>query len=138
MKGNQMSVFTPAEIEYLKSQRLGRLATVNGKGEPHVVPVSFRYNPELDTIDIGGHNIARSKKFRDAARYGRVAFVVDDVLPPWKPRGIEIRGRAEVFSTGGQEIVASFDPDLIRIYPARVVGWGIDGESHRPLSRTAE
>ena len=46
-----MSHFTPAEIEYLKSQRLGRLATVNSKGEPHVVPVSFRYNAELDTID---------------------------------------------------------------------------------------
>ncbi len=131
-----MSVFTPAEIEYLKSQRLGRLATVNGKGEPHVVPVSFRYNPELDTIDIGGHNIAQSKKFRDAVRYGRVAFVVDDVLPPWKPRGIEIRGRAEVFSTGGQEIVANFDPELIRVYPTRIIGWGIDGEGYLPLSRT--
>ncbi len=133
-----MSVFTPAEIEYLKSQRLGRLATVNGKGEPHVVPVGFRYNPELDTLDIGGRNIAQSKKFRDAARYGRVAFVVDDVQPPWKPRGIEIRGRAEVFSTGGQEIVASFAPELIRVYPARIIGWGIDDEGYRPLSRTAE
>jgi pyridoxamine 5'-phosphate oxidase family protein len=135
MEGNQMSVFTPAEIEYLKGQRLGRLATVNSKGEPHVVPVSFRYNPELDTIDIGGRNIAQSKKFRDAARYGRVAFVVDDVLPPWKPRGIEIRGRAEVFSTGGQEIVASFAPELIRVYPARIIGWGIDSEGYLPLSR---
>ena len=131
-----MSVFTPAEIEYLKSQRLGRLATVNSKAEPHVVPVSFRYNPELDTIDIGGRNIAQSKKFRDAARYGRVAFVVDDVLPPWKPRGIEIRGRAEVFSTGGQEIIASFDPELIRVYPVRIIGWGIDSEGDPPPSRT--
>ena len=92
-----MSHFTPAEIEYLKSQRLGRLATVNSKGEPHVVPVSFRYNAELDTIDIGGRNMAPTKKYRDAARQGKVAFVVDDVLPPWQPRGIEIRGRAEVF-----------------------------------------
>jgi len=138
MKGNQMSVFTPAEIEYLKSQRLGRLATVNSKGEPHVVPVGFRYNPELDVIDIGGHNIAKSKKFRDAARQGHVAFVVDDVLPPWKPRGIEIRGRAEVFPTGGKEIVSSFDPELIRVYPTRVIGWGIDSERYQPLSRTIE
>ena len=87
-----MSNFTPAEIEYLKSQRLGRLATVNSKGEPHVVPVSFRYNAELDTIDIGGRNMASTKKYRDAARQGKVAFVVDDVLPPWQPRGIEIAG----------------------------------------------
>ena len=58
-----MSHFTPAEIEYFASQRLGRLATVSASGEPHVVPVSFRYNPELDTIDIGGHNIARARSF---------------------------------------------------------------------------
>ncbi|GAC1652982.1 MAG: hypothetical protein NVS4B12_24620 [Ktedonobacteraceae bacterium] len=62
-----MSNFTQTEIDYLQSQRLGRLATVNEAGEPHVVPVSFRYNAELDTIDIGGHNMGKSKKFRDAA-----------------------------------------------------------------------
>jgi pyridoxamine 5'-phosphate oxidase family protein len=82
-----MSVFTKKEIEYLGEQRLGRLATVDGEGRPHVVPVAFRYNPEFDTVDIGGHNIAASKKFRDAEKTGRAAFVVDDVLPPWRPRG---------------------------------------------------
>src|SRR5215467_61049 len=103
-----MSVFTPAEIEYMGSQRLGRLATVNAAGEPHVVPVGFRYNPELDTIDIGGHGIGQSRKFRDVGRDGRVAFVIDDVLPPWKPRGIEIRGQAQALATGGQTIMANF------------------------------
>ncbi len=133
-----MSVFTPAEIEYLKSQRLGRLATVNNKGDLHVVPVSFRYNPEFDTIDIGGRNIAQTRKFRDAARQGRVAFVVDDVLPPWQPRGIEIRGRAETFPTGGQEIIPSFAPEVIRVYPTRIIGWGIEGDAYHAQSRTIE
>ncbi len=133
-----MSNFTPAEIEYLKSQRLGRLATVNSKGEPHVVPVGFRYNAELDTIDIGGHNIAKSKKYRDAARQGKVAFVVDDVLPPWKPRGIEIRGRAGIIPTGGQEIVPGFDPEIIRVYPIRIIGWGIESDAYHAQSRTVE
>ena len=49
-----MSVFTPAEIAYLQSQRLARIATA-ADGQPHVVPVAFRYNPETDTIDVGGH-----------------------------------------------------------------------------------
>ena len=133
-----MSNFSPAEIEYLKSQRLGRLATVNSKGEPHVVPDSFRYNAEFDTIDIGGSNLAPTKKYRDAARQGRVAFVVDDVLPPWKPRGIEIRGHAEVLPTGGQEIVSSFAPEIIRVYPARIIGWGIEGDAYQAQSRTVE
>ena len=60
-----MSVFRDAEIEYLGSQRLGRLATVGRDGMPHVVPVAFRYNSETDTIDIGGHDFAKRKKFRD-------------------------------------------------------------------------
>ena len=135
-----MSNFTPAEIEYLKSQRLGRLATVNSKGEPHVVPVSFRYNAEFDTIDIGGRNIAPTKKYRDAARQGRVAFVVDDVLPPWRPRCIEIRGRAEALPEGGQTIYPSFDPEMIRIFPRRIISWGlsIDGNAIPRSSRKIE
>ena len=131
-----MSNFTPAEIEYLKSQRLGRLATVNMAGEPHVVPVGFRYNAELDTIDIGGRNIAPTKKFRDAARNGRAAFVVDDVLPPWQPRGIEIRGRAETVATGGQEIVPSFGPEIIRVFPTRIIAWGLEGDAYQANSRS--
>ncbi len=51
MEGDSMSVFAPEEIEYLRGQRLGRLATVNAAGEPHVVPVGFRRNAEFDTID---------------------------------------------------------------------------------------
>ena len=49
-----MSRFSSAEVNYLRSQILGRLATVGPDGRPHVVPVGFRYNPDLDTIDIGG------------------------------------------------------------------------------------
>lgn len=131
-----MGVFTEAEIEYLRSQRLGRLATVNASGEPHVVPVGFRYNADLDTIDIGGHNLSRSKKFRDAKRNGQVAFVVDDVLPPWQARGVEVRGRAEVFSEVGNEVNPDFDAELIRIHSARIVGWGIDTDAYRQNSRS--
>jgi nitroimidazol reductase NimA-like FMN-containing flavoprotein (pyridoxamine 5'-phosphate oxidase superfamily) len=76
-KEKTVSHFTPAEIEYIKSQRLGRLATVNQAGEPHVVPVTFRYNAEMDTIDSGGRSIGSSKKFRDIAQNANVAFVVD-------------------------------------------------------------
>src|ERR671916_1406361 len=131
-----MSAFRSAEIEYLRSQRLGRLATVNGEGEPHVVPTGFRYNVELDTIDIGGHNLAASKKFRDARRTGRAAFVVDDVLPPWRARGVEVRGRAEVFGEGGGEVGPGFDDELIRIFPERIVGWGIDSDAYKPNARS--
>ncbi len=130
-----MSGFTEKEIEYLEDQRLGRLATVNASGRPHVVPVGFRYNAELGVIDVGGHNMGRSKKFRDAGETGRVAFVVDDVLPPWRPRGVEVRGRARVFGEGG-EVGPGFGDEVIRIVPERIVGGGIDSDAFSPNARS--
>jgi PPOX class F420-dependent enzyme/OxyR family protein len=131
-----MSVFTETEIEYLSGQRLGRLATVDAEGRPHVVPVAFSYNEELDAVDIGGHNFAGSKKFRDVGKTGRAAFVVDDVLPPWRARGVEVRGRAEVRSEGGKEIMENFAEELIRIHPRRIVSWGVDSDAFSPNSRS--
>lgn len=132
-----MSRFTQGEIEYLQGQRLGRLATVNAAGEPHVVPVGFRYNPELETIDIGGHGMGKSKKYRDAA--GRpVAFVVDDVLPPWQVRFIEIRGHGEALASGGKSIREGFDDEMIRLTPTRIISGGIESDAHRPHSRNVE
>ena len=130
-----MSGFTQKEVEYLREQRLGRLATVSASGSPRVVPVAFRYNPELGAIDVGGHNLGQSKKFREAGETGRVAFVVDDVLPPWRARGVEVRGRAEVFGDGGGEVGPGFD-ELIRIFPERIVGWGLDSDAYKPDARS--
>lgn len=132
-----MSAFSRAEIEYMAEQRLGRIATVGAGGEPHVVPVTFRYNSEADTIDVGGHGIAKSKKFRDVARGQAAAFVVDDVRPPWRPRMIEVRGRAEALADGGREVNEDFDPEVIRITPQRILSFGIDGDDARS-ARTVE
>lgn len=121
-----MRTFTPSEIEYLNSQRLGRLATVNGRGQPHVVPVTFRYNPELGTLDISGLRNSSTKKWRDIAENDQIAFVVDDVLPPWKPRMVEVRGRAEQVATGGKRLNVQFEDSLIRVHPSHIVAFGID------------
>jgi pyridoxamine 5'-phosphate oxidase family protein len=121
-----VSVFGDAEIEYLAGQRLGRLATVGRDGMPHVVPVAFRYNPEADAIDIGGHDFAKRKKFRDVKRTGVAALVVDDVLPPWQPRAVEVRGQATTLEIGGKAIMEGFDDPIIRIVPRRIVSWGLE------------
>ncbi|QBD75135.1 PPOX class F420-dependent oxidoreductase [Ktedonosporobacter rubrisoli] len=123
-----MSKFTQAEIAYLQSQRLGRLATVSQKGDLHVVPVGFRYNPEHDTIDIGGLNIVPSRKYREALAHGRVAFVVDDILPPWNPRFVEIRGTVQALPEGGKQIVEEFGPEILRITPTYVVSLGMSND----------
>lgn len=121
-----MSVFTKNELDYMSEQRLGRLATVDMDGNPHVVPVGFRHNPETDTIDIGGHNIAQTRKWSDVGRHPRVAFVVDDVLPPWRPRSIEILADAELLESGGEGFARGLDPQIIRLHPVKIIAWGID------------
>jgi pyridoxamine 5'-phosphate oxidase family protein len=121
-----MSVFTSAELEYLASQRLGRIATVGQDGQPHVVPTSFRHNPEHDAIDVGGLRMSQTKKVRDIRHAGRAAIVVDDVLPPWQPRMIEIRGTAEVLPVGGKTLGDNMDDTIVRIHPRRIISYGIN------------
>ena len=66
------------EPVYLAELWLGRLATVDGRGRPHVVPTGFRLDPAQGVIDIGGRDLAGTKTFRDARANPRVAFQVDD------------------------------------------------------------
>lgn len=92
--------FTDIELEYLAGQRLGRLATAQPDGTLQVSPVGFRYNKTTGTIDIAGRQMARSRKFRNVAENGQVAFVIDDFvsLRPWLPRCVEIRGTGEAIT----------------------------------------
>lgn len=77
-----MSVFTDSELDYVAGQRLGRIATVGPDGQPHVVPTSFRSNPDHDATEVGGLRMSQMKKLRDVQRTGRASIVIDDVLPP--------------------------------------------------------
>ena len=115
-----MSVFSDKELEYLDGERrLARVATVGKDGTPHVVPVGWSFNAAEDAIEIGGFDLQRTKKYRDVARTGRAAVVIDDIasVDPWRVRGVEIRGPAEAI-----EKPRAF----IRIHPERVVSWGIE------------
>ena len=127
-----MSVFTDKEIEYLCSQRLARLATVQPEGKPQIAPVGFRYDAEQDVIYIGGQYLSRSKKFRNILHNPHVSLVIDDVLPPWQPRGVEIRGIAETVETGGNTLFGAnypVDEAMLRITPVRIIGWGLDPQA---------
>jgi len=134
-----MSHFTEKEIEYLRGQRLGRLATVGSDGSPHVVPVGFRLDAEGQAIEVGGHGLSGSKKWRDLQANPRIAVVIDDLasVTPWTPRGIEVRGQAELHSAGGEKFGPGWDSVWIRIVPRRIVSWGIDGAPFSPAGRHA-
>lgn len=125
-----MSMFSEAELAFLaepgnNGPKLGRLATVDEAGQPHNVPLGYRYNPDLDTIDIGGRDFANTRKFRNVRANPKVSLVVDEVLPPWRPRAIQVRGEAEaleaaVSADGGGPV------PIVRITPTSVVSWGLE------------
>jgi len=118
-----VSVFTEKELAYLRSQPLGRLASVASDGQPDNAAVGFRVEDD-GTIVITGMNLADSRKGRNvAAGNSKVALIVDDLesVEPWKPRGIRIFGEAELVLDAGRSFV--------RIVPTRSWSWDVEGPS---------
>ena len=130
-----MARFTSAEVALLRSKRLGYLATVNTRGEPHVVPCGYVFDDASETLAIGGKNMRRSKKFREAHDSAPIAFVVDDRTPDGLPCGVEMRGRAEIALTGGGALRSGWDEEHIVLRPSRIVAWGLDTDPYHPNSR---
>ncbi|MFF2999939.1 PPOX class F420-dependent oxidoreductase [Streptomyces sp. NPDC057950] len=120
-----MTEFSEAERAYLRSQRLGRPATVFAHGQPQANPVGF-FPRDDGTILIGGHAMGTTKKWRNPRKNPKVALVDDVVsLRPWKVRGVDIRGEAELL-TGPHDLGPRFSEELIRVHPRRIHSWGLD------------
>lgn len=115
-----------AELAYLREQRLGRLASVDGKGRPQANPVGYFLRDD-GAIDIGGWAMSSSKKWRNVAGNPYVSLVVDDIVStdPWAVRGVEIRGTAEQV-VGPHEHGAYLSQELIRIRPYSIIAWGLE------------
>lgn len=122
-----VAIFTEPELAFLRSQRLGRLATVRPDGTVQNSPVGFSFNEALQTIDIGGYDMATSHKFRNVRAGSKVAFVVDDLasIDPWKVRCLEIRGDAEALTEPGDSASRVGGP-IIRVHPRRIISFGVD------------
>jgi pyridoxamine 5'-phosphate oxidase family protein len=99
-------IFTPAELEFIKSQRIARLATVSPSGWPHVMPVAYSMTDggELE-FDVDGI------KLRNLTNDPRGAMVVDAMGPR---RGVSVQGRAELIG-----------PERARLKPVHKFSWGL-------------
>ena len=126
------SIFTQKEIEYLKSQRLARIATAASTQQeesvqPDVVPVGFDFDGEY--LYVGGMNLLKSTKFRNVLKNNKVAIVVDDLksIDPWDPRGIRIYGTADIVTRQGgyMENTDQPNPQYIRVNPKKKWSWGV-------------
>ena len=128
-------MFTEREIEYIKSQRLARIATSCSFSpsdiascQPDVAPVGFDFDGEY--FYVGGMNIFKSIKYKNVLINNKVALVIDDLksTTPWEPRGIRIYGIADtVDRQGGYMSNANHTQSrYIRIRPTKKWSWGID------------
>lgn len=118
--------FTDTQLHYLRTQHLGRLATLAPDGGLQNNPVGFKIDDE-HRILIGGYEMGKSRKFKNAQKHAQVAFVVDDLKStnPWQPRMVEIRGTAEAL-TDIDPMLEGLSREILRITPTRVIEYGLD------------
>jgi pyridoxamine 5'-phosphate oxidase family protein len=114
-----MSVFTDAEIEFLGSQRLARIATASATGLPDVSPVTFGLDD--DCLVSGGFDITKTVRYKHLLANPRATMVVDELqsIDPWRPRGLKVRGAASLEDDGSGKL-------SVRIRPAVIWSWGIN------------
>ena len=136
--GRPTMIFTSVELEYLRSQRLGRLATLTPRGTLQNSPITYQVDDEAGVIDVWGRDMGNTRKFHNVAANGQVAFVVDDLasVTPWVVRGIEIRGAAEAL-TDQSPPNAYMSREVIRIHPRRVIAWGLGPDGGRTSRQVA-
>jgi len=103
--GREVVTFTDEEVAFLTQSRLARVATASSEGQPHVVPVVYEFDGTA--FYFTGWNLEKSLKFQNLVQNKRVAMVIDDLVTvsPWRPRGVEVRGVAELGSEGGRSYV---------------------------------
>ncbi len=99
-------VFSDAELEFLRSQRIGRFATVGPAGWAHVVPVMYSVGDDgALEFDVDG------VKLRNLTAEPRSAMVVDAMGPK---RGVSIQGYARLVA-----------PERARLEPVHKFSWGM-------------
>jgi pyridoxamine 5'-phosphate oxidase family protein len=118
-----------SERQYLQSQPLARLATVDANGAPQNSPVGAFVDEQTGDVLIGGGAMGATRKFRNVKSNSQVALVVDDLVSrdPWSVRGLEIRGTA-VAQENVDPPVPFMSREVIRITPTWVSSWGVDPE----------
>jgi pyridoxamine 5'-phosphate oxidase family protein len=126
---------TSMELDYLRGQHLGRLATVDASGAPQNNPVGFTLDEATGQVLIGGLALGETRKFRNVRANPKVALVVDDLasVDPWRVRGVELRGSAEAL-VDAEPPMAGMSRQVIRITPHWIASWGIETDDHMAMS----
>ena len=133
------------QIAFLVRRRVARLATADGVGEPHIVPVCFAYSPGgiYVALDEKPKSVppARLKRVRNILENPHVALVADRYAEDWSLLAfVMVRGRAGLLEPGTGEHAEAVrllrgkyhqyegmrieENPVIAIRPERVASWG--------------
>ena len=118
-----MAAFTEAEVAFLRSQRMARLATASANGQPDVAAVTFSLDG--DTIVSGGYDITKTVRYGFLQANPRAVIVIDELVSvdPWQPRGVKVRGAASI-EDGAHGLA-------IRITPEVIWSWAINVDAEK-------
>jgi PPOX class probable F420-dependent enzyme len=121
----------PSEQErtFLLSQRVGRLATADGNGTPHVLPVGYALAADTLYITIDDKPKRTSgrklKRLQNIIENPQAAVVVDRYDEDWSRLGwVMLRGRAEILDDGEEHDTAQ---TLLRARYPQLLGMQIAG-----------
>lgn len=139
--------FSAAERAFVDRARVGRLATADADGRPHVVPVCYALldsnggRKVVTPVDEKPKTTTELRRVRDVRENPRVALIIDRYVSNWSQLGwVQIRGRASVVPTDGeahgdavQALRGRYEQyvdheletrPIIQITPGRVLSWG--------------
>ena len=134
----------PQIESFVTSHRVARLATADGSGAPHVIPICYAFDGSTlySALDLKPKRVAgqRLKRVRNIIENPRVAVVIDDYSEDWSRLAyVLIRGDAEILENGeerdrAESMLRSKYPqykemlpegcDILKITPAKVISWG--------------
>ncbi len=139
------AVLTPEQASFLVRQRIARLATADGSGSPHAIPVCFAFDGRLIHIALDEKPKSvpptRLKRVRNILENPNVALIADRYSEDWDLLAyVMVRGRAGLIEPGTEEHTAAVrllkgkyhqyeqmkieENPLISIHPERVASWG--------------
>lgn len=140
-----MVTFTAEQSAFLQAQRVGRLATADETGQPHVIPVCYACDGRsfYIALDTKPKRVApqRIKRVRNILENPQVALVIDRYSDDWSQLAyVLIRGTAALLPPGDEEQSRAIDllrsrypqyrsmpiqdQPVIVIRPSSVVSWG--------------
>lgn len=98
------------QLRFLEARRVGHLATADGHGVPHVVPVCYAVSGADLYITVDEKPKRRDiplKRLRNIAENQAIAVVVDRYEEDWARLGwVMLRGRGEILRDGAEHAQA--------------------------------